>query len=67
MIFDGFGSPFGAPKSIKIDKKSISKFDRFLDALWEGSGAPLPIPRSFGLLVLGGLGSLGESPLLLAG
>ena len=67
MIFDGFGPPFGAPKSIKIDKKSISKFDRFLDALWEGSGAPLPIPGAFASLVSGGLGSLGESPLTLAG
>ncbi len=60
MIFDGFGPPFGAPKSIKIDEKSISKFDRFLDALWEGSGPPLPIPGSFDYIVLGGLGSLGE-------
>ncbi len=43
MIVDGFWPPFGAPKSIKIDQKSISKFDRFLDAFWEVSGAPLPI------------------------
>ncbi len=40
MIFDGFGPPFGAPKSIKIDQKSISKFDRFLDAFCEVTGAP---------------------------
>ncbi len=66
MIFDGFGPPFGAPKSRKADQQSISKFDRFLDALWEGSGAPLPIPRSFGDIQPGGLGSLGESPLTLA-
>ncbi len=60
MIFDGFGHPFGAPKSRKIDQTSISKFDRFLDAFWEGSGAPLPIPGSFASLQPGGLGSLGE-------
>ena len=67
MIFDGFGPPFGAPASRTVDQKSISTFDRFLDAPWEGSGPPLPIPRSFGNIVSGGLGSLGESPLLLAG
>ncbi len=67
MIFDGFGPPFGAPKSIKINQKSISKFDRFLDAFWEGSGGALPIRRSFEDIQLGGLGSLGESPLTLAG
>ena len=66
MIFDGFGPPFGAPKSRKVDQKSISKFDRFLDALWEGSGALLPIPGSFASLQPGGLGSLGESPPTLA-
>ncbi len=60
MIFDGFGPPFGAPKSSKIDPKSISKFDRFLDASWEGSGTLLPILSSFDSLQLGGLGSLGE-------
>ncbi len=51
MIFYGFGPPFGAPKSRKVDQTSISKFDRFLDALWEGSGAPLPIPSAFGNIV----------------
>ncbi len=60
MVFHGFGPPFGAPKSIKIDHKSISKFDRFLDALWEGSGAPLPIPSAFAYIVSAGSGSLGE-------
>ncbi len=60
MIFDGFGP------SRKVDQKSISKFDRLLDASWEGSGALLPILGSFDLLQLGGLGSLGESPLTLA-
>ena len=66
MIFDGFGSPVGTPKSRKIDKKSISKCDRFLDAFWEGFGGALPIPSAFGDIQLGGLGSLGESPLTLA-
>ena len=60
MIFDGFGSPVGAPKSRKIDKKTIYKFDRFLDAFWEGSGGALPIPRSFGYIVSTGSGSVGE-------
>ncbi len=67
MIFDGFGPPFGAPKSRKVHQTSISKFHRFLDASWEGSGALLPILSSFDLLQSGGLGSLGESPLTLAG
>ncbi len=35
-------------------KKSISKFDRFRDALLEGSGAPLPIPSAFACIQLWG-------------
>ena len=38
-IFDRFWVDLGVILGSKIDQKSMLKFDRFLDAFWEGFGA----------------------------
>ncbi len=37
-----FEIDLGVMLGSKIDQNSMSEFDRFLDASWEGSGAPSP-------------------------
>ena len=52
MIFDGFGPPFGAPTSRKVDQQSISKFDSFLSfrtAAYPRGGGPMVLRLPLGL------------------
>ena len=54
-----FGMVFGIILGPKIDQKSMLKFDRFLDAFWEGSGAAKADLGTFGWIVMEKLGSPG--------
>ena len=55
-----FGVDLGAISSPKIDQQSMSKFDQFLDASWEGSGAPPLTCIAINARKSENLGSLGE-------
>ena len=54
-----FGFDFGVILTPKIDQKSMLKFDRFLDAFWEGSGAAKADLGTFKWIVMEKLGSPG--------
>ena len=58
-IFDDFWIDFGVIFYPTIDQKSMLKFDRFLDAFWEGLGAAFADFAFFGSIVLEKLGSPG--------
>ena len=55
-----FGVGLGVILDPKINQKSMSKFDRFWDASWEGSGAPTSHLHAINWRKLEDLGSLGE-------
>ena len=59
-FFDRFWDDLGVISDSKIDQKSMSKFDRFLDASWKGPGAPTSHLHAISWRKLENGGSLGE-------
>ena len=54
------GVDFGIILTPKIDQKSMLKFDRFLDAFWEGLGAAKADLGTFGWIVMENVGVPGR-------